>query len=123
VSILFAAFLGYNPLAHLLGPGALASLHAHTRAVVTGRSFFPHLISGPFQSGLHEAFLFAICACLAAAGASALRGGRARPASTPAAGGRQQPGDSADGFANGRGADVRTIGAPRGEAREEQHAR
>ncbi len=43
--------------------------------MVTGRSFFPHLISSPFSSGLHEAFLFAIVACLVAAAASLLRGG------------------------------------------------
>ena len=47
VSILFAAFLGYNPIQHLLGPHALAALGAHDQAVLTGRSFFPHLISEP----------------------------------------------------------------------------
>jgi MFS family permease len=78
VSILFAAFLGYNPIEHLLGPGALSGLPAHDQAVLSGQSFFPHLISGPFQSGLHAAFAFAIVACLIAAAASALRGGRYR---------------------------------------------
>jgi MFS family permease len=76
VSILFAAFLGYNPIQHLVGPHALAALSAHNRAVITGRSFFPHLISAPFRSGLHAAFLFAIVACLVAAAASLMRGGR-----------------------------------------------
>jgi hypothetical protein len=76
VSILFAAFLGYNPLQHFLGPHALAGLSAHDQAVVTGQSFFPHLISGPFRTGLHEAFAFAIVACLVAAAASLMRGGR-----------------------------------------------
>jgi MFS family permease len=76
VSILFAAFLGYNPVQHLLGPHALAALPAHDQATLTGSSFFPHLISAPFQSGLHAAFSFAIVACLIAAGASLLRGGR-----------------------------------------------
>jgi MFS family permease len=95
VSILFAAFLGYNPLAHLLGPEAIATLSAHTREVVTGRSFFPHLISGPFQSGLHEAFAFAICACLAAAAASLLRGTPRRAVHTSAAAGQKQPEHSA----------------------------
>ena len=37
--------------------------------------FFPHLISAPFRTGLHEAFLFAIVACLIAAAASLMRGG------------------------------------------------
>ncbi|HEY4450997.1 MAG TPA: MFS transporter [Solirubrobacteraceae bacterium] len=76
VSILFAAFLGYNPLQHLVGAHVLASLSAANRATLTGRSFFPHLIAGPFRTGLHEAFLFAIVACLIAAGASLMRGGK-----------------------------------------------
>ena len=76
VSILFAAFLGYNPIQHLLGPQALAALSAHDQAILTGRSFFPQLISGPFQAGLREAFGFAIIACLVAAAASLMRGGR-----------------------------------------------
>jgi hypothetical protein len=75
VSVLFAAFLGYNPIEHLLGPHVLATVSAANRATLTGRSFFPHLISGPFRSGLHEAFLFAIIACLIAAAASLMRGG------------------------------------------------
>jgi MFS family permease len=74
VSILFAAFLGYNPIQHLLGPGALHALSAHDQAALTGPSFFPNLISGPFQDGLHAAFTFAIIACLVAAAASLMRG-------------------------------------------------
>jgi hypothetical protein len=76
VSILFAAFLGYNPVGHLLGTHAIATLSPHNRAIVTGHSFFPHLISAPFRSGLREAFIFAIVACLVAAAASLMRGGR-----------------------------------------------
>jgi MFS family permease len=74
VSILFAAFLGYNPVQHLLGPHALSALSAHDQSVLTGSSFFPHLISAPFESGLHAAFTFAIIACLIAAAASLMRG-------------------------------------------------
>jgi MFS family permease len=74
VSILFAAFLGYNPIQHLVGNSALASLTAHNHALLVGRSFFPRLISAPFRSGLHEAFAFAIAACLVAALASFSRG-------------------------------------------------
>ncbi|MEA2459545.1 MAG: hypothetical protein QOC95_2517, partial [Thermoleophilaceae bacterium] len=85
VSVLFAAFLGYNPIQHFVGPSALAALGAHDRAVVTGQSFFPHLISGPFRTGLHEAFAFAIGACLVAAAASLMRGGRYHHADEPAA--------------------------------------
>jgi MFS family permease len=76
ISILFAAFLGYNPIQHLLGPQALAALDVHQRALLTGQSFFPQLISEPFRAGLHETFAFAIAACLVAAAASLLRGGR-----------------------------------------------
>jgi len=76
VSILFAAFLGYNPIEHLLGPHVLNGLSAHDQSALTGSSFFPNLISGPFQHGLHIAFAFAIGACLIAAAASLMRGGR-----------------------------------------------
>jgi MFS family permease len=76
VSVLFAAFLGYNPAQKLLGPHVLARLPAHDAAAIRGRSFFPHLIAGPFSDGLHEAFAFAIAACLVAALASWSRGGR-----------------------------------------------
>ena len=77
VSVLFAAFLGYNPAKELIGPHVLAKLPAHDAAAIRGRGFFPHLISAPFHSGLHEAFAFAIVACLVAALASWSRGGRA----------------------------------------------
>jgi MFS family permease len=76
VSTLFAAFLGYNPVQHLLGSSVLAHLSAANRATLTGRQFFPALISGPFGDGLHVAFDFALAACLVAAAASWLRGGR-----------------------------------------------
>ncbi len=76
VSVLFAAFLGYNPVQQLVPPSALHAVSPSNYAVLTGRSFFSSLISRPFQSGLHEAFLFAIIACLVAAAASWSRGGR-----------------------------------------------
>jgi MFS family permease len=76
VSILFAAFLGYNPIQHLVGPHVFSSLSAANSTMLTGREFFPHLISGPFRTGLHEAFLFAVIACLIAAAASLMRGGK-----------------------------------------------
>jgi MFS family permease len=76
ISVLFAAFLGYNPIQHLAGSHALASLSPQAHAAVTGHAFFPHLIAGPFANGLDTAFTFAIVACLVAAGASLLRGGR-----------------------------------------------
>jgi MFS family permease len=76
VSILFAAFLGYNPIQHLVGASVLAHLPVHSQALLTGRSFFPQLISSPFRAGLREAFAFAIIACLVAAVASWSRGER-----------------------------------------------
>jgi hypothetical protein len=76
VSILFAAFLGYNPIQHLVGSHVLAGLPHAAAAQLTARSYFPSLISSPFRSGLHEAFAFAIAACLVAAVASWSRGGR-----------------------------------------------
>jgi hypothetical protein len=75
VSVLFSAFLGYNPIQSLTGPHVLSALSAHNQAVLTGRSFFPQLISQPFRSGLQLAFAFAIVACLIAAAASWMRGG------------------------------------------------
>ena len=76
VSTLFAAFLGDNPIVHIIGASTLASLPAHQAGVLSGRGFFPTLISRPFANGLHEAFDFSIGACLVAAGASWLRGGK-----------------------------------------------
>jgi hypothetical protein len=76
VSTLFAAFLGYSPIQHLLGSGVLAHVTPSQRAVLNGRTFFPNLISASFSDGLHAAFDFAIAACLVAAGASWLRGGK-----------------------------------------------
>ncbi|MGN6868320.1 MAG: MFS transporter [Solirubrobacteraceae bacterium] len=84
VSILFAAFLGYNPIQHLLGNSVLAHLPAHTQSVLAGRTFFPQLISDPFRTGLHEAFAFAIIACIVAAVASWWRGARYVDAGLPA---------------------------------------
>jgi hypothetical protein len=70
---MFAALLGYNPIQMLLG-SALTKLPASHAAYLTGHSFFPSLISAPFQAGLDIAFDFAIAACLIAAVASLLRG-------------------------------------------------
>jgi MFS family permease len=74
VSVLFAAFLGYNPVQTLVGPHVLAHVSHANAAALQGRSFFPNLIEDPFRTGLHEAFAFAIIACLVAAAASWLRG-------------------------------------------------
>jgi MFS family permease len=76
VSTLFASFLGYNPMATLLGPHVLGTLPAQQAHELTERGFFPHLISRPFHTALVYAFTFAIVACLIAAVASLLRGGK-----------------------------------------------
>jgi len=75
IGVLFASFLGYNPIQQLLGP-LLHQLPAAHAAYVTGRQFFPHLITAPFHSGLGVAFGFAIAANVIAAIASALTGRR-----------------------------------------------
>ena len=68
VSTLFAAFLGYDPVQHLVGAHVLSQLPWPSSTSLTGRSFFPGLISAPFQAGLHAALDFAIVASLLAAG-------------------------------------------------------
>ena len=75
VGLLFASFLGYNPMQQLLGPVLPHLSHAQA-TYLTGRTYFPQLMSKPFSDGLHEAFDFAIAACLIAAAASWLRGGK-----------------------------------------------
>jgi len=77
VASLFAAFLGYNPVHELLAPtGILAHLPAHNVATLTGKEFFPQLITGPFHHGLEIVFSMAIALLVIAAGVSLLRGKR-----------------------------------------------
>ena len=76
VSTLFAAFLGYNPVQHLVGPQVLSHLTTAQQATLTGRSFFPSLIAVPFRDGLHTALDFSIVMSLLAAAASWTRGSR-----------------------------------------------
>jgi MFS family permease len=77
VGSLFAAFLGYNPIAQLLGPtGALDHLPAANVATLTGKEFFPQLISAPFHHGLVIVFLAAAIMTVIGAFASLLRGQR-----------------------------------------------
>jgi hypothetical protein len=108
ISILFAAFLGYNPIEHLAGASVLHGVSPAGRTVLTGHSFLPRLISAPFEKGLHEAFLFAIVACVVAAFASMMRGGR------------YQHGQQPDAHTRGGELAVRRI--ENIKAREEQHA-
>jgi len=75
VSTVFAALLGYNPVQHLLkSSGVLTTLPHHNVAVLTGRQFFPHLISAPFHHGLVIVFSAAAAMSLVGALVSLLRG-------------------------------------------------
>jgi MFS family permease len=75
VSTLFATFLGNNPIEHLLGSGStLAHLTTAQRDTLTGHTFFPQLVSGPFHHGLTIVFTVAAGMALVSALASALRG-------------------------------------------------
>ncbi|MFJ2901991.1 MFS transporter [Streptomyces sp. NPDC087212] len=90
VSTLFATFLGNNPIAHLLSSeGVLHQLTAAQRAVLTGHTFFPQLVAGPFHHGLTIVFGVAAGMALISAVASALRG---TPAPRPS-----EPGPAGDG--------------------------
>jgi MFS family permease len=73
VGTLFAAFLGYNPIQQLLGTDLLKKLPTANAHTLTGREFFPHLISGPFHDGLVVVFALAIVMSLVAAAASMIR--------------------------------------------------
>jgi EmrB/QacA subfamily drug resistance transporter len=75
VSTLFAALLGYNPVQNLLSPyGVLKHLPAHNVAVLTGKQFFPNLISAPFHHGLVIVFTAAAIMSVTGAVVSLLRG-------------------------------------------------
>jgi MFS family permease len=77
VATVFAALLGYNPVAHLLrGSGALHTLSPHQLATLTGRQFFPHLIAAPFHHGLLIVFSAAAAMSVIGALVSLMRGRR-----------------------------------------------
>ncbi|MDN4597082.1 MFS transporter [Leifsonia virtsii] len=76
VGSLFAAFLGYNPIQSLLGPtGILSSPHVDG-ATLTGKEFFPQLISNPFHDGLVVVFIAAAVMSVIGAVASFLGGAK-----------------------------------------------
>ncbi len=85
IGVLFSAFLGYNPMQQLLGHQTLAAL-PDGGAYVTGRAFFPRLISGPFADGLAAVFAFSIVALVIALVASVMAG-----AGSPVGAGRREP--------------------------------
>jgi len=73
IGSLFAAFLGINPIHQLLGAHLLTQPGVHG-TYLTGRSFFPDLISGPFGKGLRLAFSLAAVLCFIGAVFSWMRG-------------------------------------------------
>jgi len=97
VSTLFAAFLGYNPVQHLVGASALAHLDSAQRTALLGHGFFPTLITPPFRAGLHAAFDFAIVTSLLGAAASWTRGARYVHADAPDTGDGPRSSTSPDG--------------------------
>jgi MFS family permease len=76
VGSMFAAFLGYNPMKQLLVSPHAAGITQAQFAHITGKTFFPHLISDPFLTGLRIAFSASMIMCLIAAAASWMRGGK-----------------------------------------------
>ncbi|WP_422742485.1 MFS transporter [Mycobacterium sp. WMMD1722] len=76
VGSLFAAFLGYNPIAELLEPYHALAQPGVNADVLTGKTFFPDLITGPFHSGLMVVFIAAAVMMLIGAAASLFNPGR-----------------------------------------------
>ena len=98
VSTLFAALLGYNPIHNLLAPtGVLSKLTPHQVSVLTGKHFFPNVISAPFHHGLVIVFTAAAIMSFVGALVSLMRGkqfyyddsaaGKPQVAATPAGAG------------------------------------
>jgi MFS family permease len=83
VSTVFAAMLGYNPVQNLLAPtGLLRTLPAANVATLTGKTFFPNLISAPFHHGLTIVFTAAALMALCGAAVSWMRGKKPETASS-----------------------------------------
>jgi MFS family permease len=76
VGSLFAAFLGFNPIRSLLPSGVLSHLTPAQQHTLTGKEFFPNLISGPVHQGLIVVFSAAALMMLVGAVASMLDGRR-----------------------------------------------
>jgi MFS family permease len=75
VSTVFSAMLGYNPVSTMLAPtGLLKTLPASSVRLLTGKTFFPTLISEPFHHGLTIVFVAAATMSVLGAIVSLLRG-------------------------------------------------
>jgi MFS family permease len=76
VGSLFAAFLGYNPIAELLAPYHALQQPGVNADVLTGQQFFPQLITEPFHAGLTVVFIAAAVMMVIGAIASLFNAGR-----------------------------------------------
>ncbi|WP_059015590.1 MFS transporter [Mycobacterium sp. M26] len=76
VGSLFAAFLGYNPIAELLAPYNALNQPGVNAEVLTGKTFFPNLIIEPFHAGLVVVFGAAALMMVVGAIASLFNPGR-----------------------------------------------
>jgi MFS family permease len=74
VSLMFAAFLGSNPIASLLSASGV-HLPAATVNTLTSKTFLPQLLTSPFHSGLAVVFTLATVLALVGAVVSLFRGG------------------------------------------------
>jgi MFS family permease len=95
VASLFAAFLGYNPMGQLIPADVLHALPPANVAALTGKEFFPGLMSKPFKHGLAFGFSFSALLYVLAALASWRGGMRRAPEVAPAAAPRTTPQPSA----------------------------
>jgi MFS family permease len=73
---LFAAFLGYNPMAQLLPNTVINQLPLASQHLILGKEFFPRLIAPAVMSSLRIAFYVSTVLSIIAAVASFLRGKR-----------------------------------------------
>jgi MFS family permease len=74
VSLMFAAFLGSNPIASLLNAAGV-HLPAATVTTLTSKTFLPQLLTSPFHRGLAVVFTLAAVLALVGAVVSLFRGG------------------------------------------------
>jgi MFS family permease len=71
---IFAAMLGYDPIAHLIPASALATLPPAIAARITDPHFFAGLLAQPFVDGIRFALLACVAMCVLAGVTSAMRG-------------------------------------------------
>jgi MFS family permease len=88
VASLFASFLGFNPIQTILDQLQHAGIRLGTPDLhtLTGKTFFPQLMSEPFHHGLIVVFGSAAAMCVLAAVASLIAGGKYVHQDEPAVG-------------------------------------